>query len=180
MRLSAAVSAVVATFRRRPADLLPFYVLGASVAAIVRVVPFFALVVAYLFLEFTGRLEALRAELVTLEQPPADPEAEPEAFADWLEELGAVLEATVVSADVVLVMSGLFLIALTVSVLLGVLLSAVVAAGQIATCHARLRDERGLTAGIDGVRRYWLSFLGLFVLELLLWLAAGTLVATIT
>lgn len=179
MRLSTAVRTVVATFRRRPSDLLPFYVLGAAVPAIVRVVPFLAFVVAYVSLETTGRLEAIRGELATLEAPPADPEDQ-EAFEAWSEAFATAIEPAYTPAEFGLFLVGLFVVTFVVSILLGVLLYALVSAGQVATCYARLRDERGLTAGVGGVRRHWLPFLGLYVLEFLCWFAAAAIVAAIT
>lgn len=48
MSLPAALHTVVATLRRHPDDLLPLYVLGAAVPAIVRVFAFLGLGVALL------------------------------------------------------------------------------------------------------------------------------------
>ncbi|AEH36636.1 protein of unknown function DUF95 transmembrane [Halopiger xanaduensis SH-6] len=60
-----------------------------------------------------------------------------------------------------------------VAILLVLLVAAVawpyVTAGQLSASYARLRDERGVDAGFAGARRHWLRFLGLFVLEFLLW-----------
>ncbi|WP_255194219.1 stage II sporulation protein M [Natronobeatus ordinarius] len=180
MRLSTAVRVVVATLRKRPSDLLPFYVLGAAVPAITRVVPFLAFVVAYLALETTGRLEVIWTELATLEEPPADPEADPEAFEQWSEAFATAIEPAFSPAEFGLFLVGLVVLTLVVTILLSVLLYALVSAGQVATCYARLRDERGLPAGVEGVRRYWLSFLGLFLLEFFFWMTAAAVVGTIT
>ncbi|WP_226038816.1 stage II sporulation protein M [Natrinema sp. DC36] len=165
MSLSDFVAAVVAVLRRRPGDLLPLYLLGVAIPAIVRVVPFLAIGIAYLHLSRSGRLESIRTHLVELDSPPS-PEADPEAFDAWATGLEPIFEQLVTPSLVVLA-----LVAIAVSVVLFAVLSAIVAAGQLAACYGRLRDERGLVAGIDGVRRYWLRFLGLFVLELLCWVA---------
>ncbi len=168
MKLSAAVTAVATTLRRRPADLLPFYVLGIAVPAITRVGTFLGLAVGYLYLETTGRLETVRGELASRDLSPPDPEAQPEAFAEWAADLDPVLEALFPPAVV-----GILAVTAVVTVIAALLLHVGVAAGQLAACDARLRDERGLSAGIAGVRRHWLSFLGLFVLEASLWIVAA-------
>ncbi|QLK26953.1 stage II sporulation protein M [Natrinema zhouii] len=165
MALSDFVAAVVAVLRRRPGDLLPVYLLGVAVPAIVRVVPFLAIGIAYLVLSRTGRLESIRTHLVELDPPPS-PSDDQEAFDAWASGLEPVVDQLVTPSLVALAV-----VTIIVSVLLFVVLSAVVAAGQLAACYGRLRDERGLVAGIDGVRRYWLRFLGLFVLEGLCWMA---------
>ncbi|SEP64071.1 stage II sporulation protein M [Natrinema salaciae] len=166
MALSDFVTAVVAVLRRRPADLLPMYVLGVAVTAIVRVVPFVAIAIAYIVLATTGRLESIRTALTELGSPPTDPNADPEAFETWANGLEPIVDQLLTPQLVVLGLGTVL-----VSVLLFALLSAGVAAGQLTACYSRLRDNRGLLAGVDGARRYWLRFLGLFLLELLCWIA---------
>ncbi|ELY82400.1 stage II sporulation protein M [Natrinema gari] len=160
MALSDFVAAVVAVFRRRPSDLLPMYVLGIAITGIVRVVPFAAIAIAILYLATTGRLDTVRTAVADLDPPPTDPEAF-DAWASGLEPL----------FDQILTPPLLALAAMTVvvSIVLFALLSAAVAAGQLAACYGRLRSDRGLVAGFAGARRYWLRFLGLFVLEAVCW-----------
>ncbi|MFP8952749.1 stage II sporulation protein M [Natrialbaceae archaeon A-arb3/5] len=165
MSLSDSVGAVVSVFRNRPGDLLPLYLLGAAIPAIVRVAPFAAAVVAYLYLETTGRLEELPAQLAEIDTTPPDSDASEEAFEAWLSQFDPIVEQLVTPTTVLLFVSA-FLASLLVLVILYVVLSA----GQLATCDARLRDERGLTAGIAGVRRYSLRFFALAVFEFVLWM----------
>ncbi|GAB3035782.1 stage II sporulation protein M [Natronobiforma cellulositropha] len=167
MKLSRAVRAVGTTFRRRAVDLLPFYVLGASVPAVARVVVFLAAFVGYLWLQSTGRLEAFYDGIreAGLEMPEFESE---EAMVEWMDAIGAILADTLTSTDAA-VLGGLFVLASFVFLVLFVLLSALASAGQLAACIACLRGERGLVPGVAGVRNYWLSFLGLFVLEFLVW-----------
>ena len=163
--LSDSVAAVVAVFRRRPGDVLPLYVLGAAIPAIARVVPFLAAAVGYLYLEATGRLEAAREELAGIETTPPDPEADPDAFEAWAEGFAPVAEQLVTFpiALLTIVSIGLFLLLLIV-------LFPLVSAAQLSACYGRLRDERGLVAGIAGSRRYAARFLALYVLEFVLWI----------
>ncbi|SEW11214.1 stage II sporulation protein M [Natrinema salifodinae] len=163
MALSDFVAAVVAVLRRRPSDILPMYLLGVALTAVVRVVPFLAVAVAYLSLATTGRLAAIRTHLADLDSPP-DPNADPEAFEAWASGLEPVVEQLLTPSLVAL--AGVTVVA---SLVLFVLGSAVVAAGQLAACYGRLRNNRGLVAGLAGARRYWPRFLGLFVLEFLCW-----------
>ena len=165
MRLSEALTAVGAVLRRRPADLLPFYVLGVAVPAIARLVSFVGIAIAVLYLETTGRFDVFFAEIGGYDLDPPNPETEPEAFGTWAESVAPLFEPLVTPVSVGLLVSSVLATALVLLVL-----SAAVAAGQLAACNSRLMDRRGLTAGIAGVRSHSVSFLGLYVLEGLLWL----------
>lgn len=168
MSLSAALHATVGTLRRRPAELLPAYALSAAVPAIARVVTFVGLGVSLLYLETTGRLGPAVAELSTMEFDIPDPEAQPDAFAEWIEGLGQVLDP--LFSPVVLV---ILAVALLFTLLLAMLLAAAVSAGQVTACHACLRDRRGTLAAINGIRRYWTTFLGAYLLEAAIWIAVS-------
>ena len=165
MDLSAAVSATVSTLRRRPADLLPFYFLGTAVPVIARMGLFVALAGVYVHFEITGRLADARDALAELDLTPPAAE-DPAAIEAWAEGLGPALEPLASPTAVVLVTAGFLAF-----VLLAILSYAAVSAGQMSAVVARLRDERGLTAGIAGVRERWLTFLGLYLAEFLLWVA---------
>ncbi|MFC6768459.1 stage II sporulation protein M, partial [Natrinema soli] len=91
MSLSDFVAAVVAVLRRRPADLLPLYLLGVAIPAIVRVVPFLAIGIAYLYLSRSGRLESIQALAAELDSPPS-PDADPEAFDAWASGLEPIVD----------------------------------------------------------------------------------------
>lgn len=178
MSLSDSVTAATAALRRRPSDLLPWYLLGAAVPAIVRLVPFLAIAVGFVYLETTGRLAAIQDHLGEMDTTPPDPEADQEAFDEWASGLEPVMEQVLTPG-----MLALVLVTIALSILLFVLLFPIVSAGQLTACSARLIDKRGLTAGIAGARRYWLRFLGLYVLEFLAWIAVlatiGTVVAVV-
>jgi len=165
MDLSAAVSATVSTLRRRPADLLPFYLLGTAVPVIARMGLFVALAGVYVHFEFTGRLADAREALAELDLTPPDSE-DPEALEAWVDGLLPALEPLASPTALALVTAGFLAF-----VLLAILSYAAVSAGQMSAVVARLRDERGLTAGIAGVRERWLTFLGLYLAEFLLWIA---------
>ncbi|MFC5279797.1 stage II sporulation protein M [Halorubrum rubrum] len=164
MDLSTAVTATVSTLRRRPADLLPFYFLGTAVPVIARTVLLVALAGAYLHAELTGRLDAVGDALAGTDLTPPDAE-DPEAVQRWTEAIAPALEPLVSPTAVALVTAGS-----AAAALLAVLTYSAVSAGQMSAVIARLRGERGLTAGIAGVRGRWLTFLGLYVAETLLWL----------
>ncbi|SDR34263.1 stage II sporulation protein M [Natronobacterium texcoconense] len=166
--LSDAVASVGAVFRNRPSDFLPVYLLGAATPAIARVVPFLAAVVSYLYLLTTGRLDAALDQLAAIDTSPPDPEAEPEAFEAWAEGLVPVMEQLMTPA-----VAALFLVSLAGMILILIVLSPIVSAAQLSASYGRLRDERGLVAGIAGVRRYSLRFLALYLLEVILWLIIG-------
>ncbi|MFC6716641.1 stage II sporulation protein M [Natrialbaceae archaeon GCM10025810] len=168
MTLSDALRASLRTLRHRPSDLLPWFLLGAAVPAITRVIAFAGVAVLYLYLRTTGRFAAVQRGLDDLEEPPPET-AEPEVATAWAESALEAVEPVVTATTVsVIVLTVVAMIAATVA------LSAVATATQLSACHGTLRGERGLLAGLRGARR-WLSMLGLFVLEFLLW--AGSAIA---
>ncbi|AGB38007.1 stage II sporulation protein M [Natronococcus occultus] len=171
MALSESVAAAIAVLRRRPADILPFYLLGAAIPAIVRVLPFLGIAVAFVYLELSGRLDAALTEFETGVPEPPDPETDPEAFEAWAENVAPLAEQ--------LFPFELQVLAIAVvlgSIVLAVALYAAVSAAQLSSCYGRLRDDRGLVIGLVGAGRFWLRFIGLYVLEIAAWLAVGVLV----
>lgn len=169
MDLSSAVTTTAVTLRRRPADLLPFYLLGTAVPVIARMGTFAALAGVYLHFEMTGRLADARAALADRDLSPPDTQ-DPEAMQAWVESAEPVL-APLASPTAVL----LFTVGTLATILLAILAYAAISAGQLSAVAARLRGQRGLTAGIAGVRGRWLSFLGIYVAEFLLWVGASLL-----
>ena len=136
MSLSAALHAVVATLRRRPSDLLPAYVLGAAAPAIARLFALSGLAVALLYLEVTGRLGPVVAELASRDLNAPDPNADPQAFSTWADGLVPVVQPLFTPVTVAALALGLLL------TLLGLIVfAAAVSAGQLAACHGRLRGE---------------------------------------
>ncbi|WP_435074793.1 stage II sporulation protein M [Halorubrum sp. HHNYT27] len=164
MELSSAVSATVSTLRRRPADLIPFYLLGTAVPVIARVGLFAALAGVYVHFELTGRLAVAREALGGADLTPPNTQ-DPEALQAWSESLAPALEPLASPTAVALLLAGT-----AVTVAIAIVTYAAVSAGQMSAVVARLRSDRGLTAGIAGVRGRWLTFLGIYVAELLCWL----------
>jgi len=169
MDLSSAVSAAASTLRRRPADLLPFYLLGTAVPVIARMGLFVALAGTYLHYELTGRLDDARRALTELDLTPPDTQ-DPEAVQAWVETVAPALEPLASPTAVLLLTVGT-----AATLLLALLTYAAVSAGQMSAVAGRVRGRRGLTAGIAGVRGRWLTFLGLYVTEVLLWVGVSLL-----
>lgn len=164
MELASAVRVVLATIRRRPAQLLPFYLLTLAVPAIMQVVFFLGMAAIVAYLVGAGRIAAFERELAVVDTDMPDPERDPDEFVEWVEGLQPLIE-TVITPTSVILFAGTLLITLA-----GVLaLTAAVSSGQFATCFGLLRGENGIVRGIAGFKRYWLSFIGLYLLELLLW-----------
>ena len=164
MDLSSAVTAATSTLRRRPADLIPFYLLGTAVPVIARIGLFTALAGVYVHFELTGRLATAREALAGLDPTPPDTQ-DPEALQAWGESLAPALEPLASPTAVALLAAGT-----VATVAIAALTYAAVSAGQMSAVAARLRSDRGLTAGIAGVRDRWLTFLGIYVAEFLCWL----------
>ncbi|WP_049933128.1 stage II sporulation protein M [Halorubrum lacusprofundi] len=169
MDLSSAVSAAASTLRRRPADLLPFYLLGTAVPVIARMGLFVALAGTYLHYELTGQLDDARRALTELDLTPPDTQ-DPEAVQAWVETVAPALEP-LASPTAVLLLT----VVTAATLLLALLTYAAVSAGQMSAVAGRVRGRRGLTAGIAGVRGRWLTFLGLYVTEVLLWVGVSLL-----
>jgi len=166
--LSAALHATVGTLRRRPAELLPAYALGAAVPAIARVATILGLGLSLFYLEANGRLRPVIAELTRTDLDVPDPELQPEAFAEWLQGVGAVLDPLFAPAALAVLAASLLL-----TIVLAVILAAAVSAGQVAACHACLRDRRGTVAMIGGVRSHWSTYFWAYVLEAIIWVAVS-------
>lgn len=177
MALSTSVRTAIRTLGQRPADLLSIYALGAAVPVVGRVCLLVGAVLAVLYLEFTGRLELIRAELATIDISSPDPESE-EELVEWGSEVGGMLDPILTTTDQ-WVVGGLLVLAIGGTLLVTVVLSAAITGGQLATCFARLRDKRGIVAGIRGARRYWTTFLGLFVLEIILWGGSAVIIGLV-
>lgn len=165
MELASAIRVVLATLRRRPAQLFPFYLLTLSVPAIMQVVFFLGMGVIVAYLVSAGRVAAFERELAAVDTDMPDPEQEPEAFVDWIEGLQPLLETVITFTSVTL-----FVLTVLITLLGVLVLTAAVSAGQFATCYGLLRGENGIVRGIDGFKRHWLSFVGLYVLEFVLWI----------
>lgn len=170
MALTPAVRAAVAVLRRRIDDLLPAFLLLPAVGAVARVAGLAGVAIAYVHLEVTGRLDRFRTELAAMDLEQPNPNADPEAIAEWIEAIVPLFERLVTPTVVaVLAVSGL------VAAVLFVVVSAVATAAQLAACRATLQDARGTTAAIRGAGRHWLSLLGLFVGEFAVWVGATAL-----
>ncbi|SFS99261.1 stage II sporulation protein M [Halostagnicola kamekurae] len=175
MKLSTAVSSVGRSLRK-PGDLLQFYILGGAIPAITRVVLFSAVLAVGVFFWATGTIASIRTELEGIERAAPNPQQNPDAFFEWMEEVWMGIESAIsplVGTVSVLVIVAAILIAIGLTIVL----SALTSAGQLSTCYARLRDERGMVAGIAGTRRFWLSMLGLYVLEVVFWILVTVFLA---
>ncbi|SNR25747.1 stage II sporulation protein M [Halorubrum vacuolatum] len=187
MDLSSAITAVVSTLRRRPGDLLPFYLLSTAIPIIARTAGFLSLAAVYVHLEVSGRLAEAQAAAEGADLTPPDlgdpgefagEEPDPDAFDEaeleaWLEGIFPVIEPLLSPVAIALLALGI-----GASILIAAGSYAAISAGQMRAVFARLRSERGLTAGIVGVRRHWLTFLGLYLTEFALWIGVillGTL-----
>jgi len=162
MSLDDAVRDSVDAFGARPASVLPFYVAGLAVPVIARVVPFLGLFLAYLSLRGSGRVEAVREEL-QVEEPvrfddPGAASVDEEALGDALLDL---LTPTVIAILVVTALLAIVLFAV---------MQAAVAAGRLHAVFAVLSDEDATEAGVAGVFADTWTFLGLAIVEFLLYL----------
>ena len=164
MELARAIRIVITIFRTRTTQLLPFYLLALAVPSIVRVLTFFGIAILAGYLIGAGRIDAFREQLAVTDTDPPDPETDPEAFVEWAEGLQPLIETVVTPTS-----AGILLITLALTLVGMLILTAAVTAGQFGTCFGLLQGENGIIRGIAGFRQHWVSFVGLFVLELFLW-----------
>ena len=173
MELSRAIRVAIRTLRKRPAELLPFYILSLAVPAIVRVVSFAGAGILLGYFVLSGRIEAIQTEFLAIDTDPPDVEDE-EAFNEWAESLEPLFELIITPTSVIVL-----LLTLLLTIVLGLCLYAIVTAGQLAACFGGLRDRSAAMAGIIGIRGNWISILGLFVLEFFLWIVITGIALTI-
>lgn len=164
MNLAESIRAVIATSRRRPSDLFPFYMLGVALPAITQTIAILGGGALLVYLWTTSRLTTFQEEFAMLEEPPG-PEASQDEMLEWSEQAAAAFDPLITLPSV-----GLLAVTILGILLSALLFTAIVSAGQLATCFARLRDERGMVAGIAGVRKFWLRMTGLYLLEFVLWI----------
>lgn len=165
MDLSEIVRRSLATLGRRPGELLSWYVFGAAVPVVARAIVVIGVGVSYLFLALSGRLETLERAIAAGELGPPPTDESEEAIQAWFEATLPHLEGLFSPFVGAPIAASLF-----VAVSVFVPLYFATAAARIAACDARLDGDGGIAPGLDGARRYWTSFLALFVLEALVWI----------
>ncbi|GAB3684607.1 hypothetical protein GCM10028857_13830 [Salinarchaeum chitinilyticum] len=170
MSLDDAVRDSARSLGARPAQVLPFYVAGLAVPVIVRVVPFLGLLLAYLSLRGSGRLEAVREELEPAAPISIDDVGSGTAEGRSIDEdaLGeAMLDLLTPTVIAILAVTAL------VSLVLFAVMQSSVAAARLHAVFAVLTEDDSdsptspTRAGIDGVFEHTWTFLGLFILEFL-------------
>ncbi|MFB6303310.1 MAG: hypothetical protein ABEH78_10690, partial [Haloferacaceae archaeon] len=167
---AAALRAGPALLRRRPAAVLPYYLLAASVPTVARVPLVLGAGTAAAWLAATGRLDPL---VTALREADLDlgtgPEVGPGAGAggggdpgvpSLPPELADAIAGLVTPTTVALVGTGL--VATLVCLLLA---RAVTAAGALTAVECALAGGDPLAGGARGMARYWRSFLGLAVVR---------------
>ena len=162
MDFTSALQSIITVYRTRTDELLPVYFLSPAVSQVSRAVLAVGFAVAYAYLEVTGRLTRLRADLRTEGAEPPGPGADVDAVQRWFETVGPAFER--LFSPEVLAILGATLLA---TVVVFALLSSVVTAAQLSCCRATLHDEWGTEAAVAGARRHWTAVLGLSILEFL-------------
>ncbi|WP_331235328.1 stage II sporulation protein M [Natronorarus salvus] len=174
MKVTDAIDAATSTYLSKPTSILPFYLLGSSVGLVARVFPLLGAFAAYLILEAQGRMDRVREavaaldpevveELEAAEEDPTTTATDPEALPTG--ELEGIAEA-LASPEALLVLG----LSVLVGVLVYVVLAAAVRAGEIHTVYAGLEGRPPVHAGVSGFLRDALSFVGLRLIEIALYL----------
>jgi len=176
MHIGDAVRAAFRGYRSRPSGVLPYYLLGTSTAALVQTAWLVGAAAAYLTLSAQGNLAPIREELRAIGPVQIDDLA---SYAGSTEGLATAAEAAV-TPELLAVFAATGLVAIVVSLLA----SAVVGAGQVHAVYGVLRGRDPIRAGVEGVVRDAVSFVALLFLQLLamtvvLGVSVGVLVASV-
>lgn len=170
MNIADVVRRVHSILRHRPDDFFPIYFLGAAIPAVTQMITIIGLIGGYVYLGVTGRLDRLQTHLSTTDIGPP-PEPGTRAFTEWANELLPILELIFPPGVLVLIS-----ITLLASLVTAFVLYSAVTAGQLAVCLARIHRERALPSGLAAARKYWVSFLGLYLFEAVIWILSAFLV----
>ncbi|MFC6729199.1 hypothetical protein ACFQDG_11155, partial [Natronoarchaeum mannanilyticum] len=159
MHIGDAVRAAFRGYRSRPSGVLPYYLLGASTAALVQTAWLVGVAAAYLTLSAQGNLAPIREELRAIGPVQIDDPASYEGSTAGLE---AAAEAAV-TPELLAVFAATGFLAIVVSLLA----NAVVGAGQVHAVYGVLRGRDPIRAGVEGIARDAVTFVALLVLQLL-------------
>jgi len=157
MKLGDAVSAAARGYRSRPSGFLPYYLLGASTAALVQTVWLVGVAATYLTLSAQGNLAPIREELRVIGPIQID---DPTAYEGSTEGLEAATEAAV-TPELIAVFAATGLAAILVTLIA----NAVIAAGQVHAVYAVLRGRDPVRAGVEGIARDAVTFVALLALQ---------------
>lgn len=192
MRIGSRVREAARTLVYRPHDVLPWYLVGAGVPAVSRVVSLLAVALAVGVLWLRSGLatfleRAREIGPIPVDDPAfaegSDPFADPgsvgeppggdpvgETLEVTPEELAAVFEPL---GDPLAV--GIVLVGLAATAVVSVGLNAVASAGRLGGVYGALRDEDGSRSGTETLLRDWTAFLALLFVRLVaLALVVGT------
>ncbi len=168
MKFSDASSSVRAVLLSRPATVLPVFLAGTSVGMVAQSIPIVGVVLAYVLLLGSGRIESVfqAVQGVDLSQSNMS-DAETEQLVDALSGLVtpgtvAVLALSIVGAIVVLFVA-----------------RAIAEAAQVHTTTAALRNEPAIETGISGATADYWTFLKLAIVRALAFLLVLSPVAAV-
>ncbi len=157
------------TYIARSNELLPFYVLGTAIPVIARTLPIIGLGIGYILLRQAGGLQEVETVLADVDPIPID---QPEAGQLTAETQRELMQ--IVSGPEVLFPLGVTVVGM---IILVVILNAAVAAGQLHGAFGSLESRRGVAAAVDGTFMHTWTFLGLLVLETVVYLLLSGIIA---
>ncbi|WP_049972374.1 stage II sporulation protein M [Haladaptatus cibarius] len=159
MKFSDASSSVRAVLLSRPATILPVFLAGTSVGMVAQSVPIVGVVLAYLLLLGSGRIESV---FTTIQGIDFNQSTLSEAESERIRE--AMMELVTPEVIAVLVLSVIG------AIVVGILGRAVAEAAQVHTTTAALRNEPALPSGVAGASDDWWTFIKLAIVRVLAYL----------
>ncbi|WP_435157726.1 stage II sporulation protein M [Haladaptatus sp. DFWS20] len=159
MKFSDASSSVRSVLLSRPATVLPVYLAGTSVGMVAQSVPIVGVVLAYLLLLGTGRIESVFTALQGVDFSGSDvSEAEIERLGDAM--MGLLTPGTIT----------VLLLSVVGAIVVLFIARAIAEAAQVHTATAALRDEHAIATGITGASEDSWTFLKLAIVRALVFL----------
>lgn len=166
MDLNTSFRAAYRTYLARPSGILPFYFLGSAVPAIARTLPILAVLIVAAAVYRSGELTEVRELLLDIGPLAYEELTDPAAGPPVTDDLPTVIADIALRPTVV----GPLLLAAAIAVVIFVVANAAVTAGQIHGVVNTAGGTTDLSSGVAGIRQHTVTFLGLFVLEILLYL----------
>jgi uncharacterized membrane protein SpoIIM required for sporulation len=157
MKIDDAIRSGFRVLVSRPGGVLPFYLFAGSTTLIIRVPLFIGAALAFIVLLGTGRIAPVISEFQELNiDQLASPDARPNQFQELADALAGLVTPVTIAITVISLLLVLVLLLLTRSIAV---------AGTFHAVYAVQSDREPLLAGVNGIVRDTLRFIGLQLVQ---------------
>jgi uncharacterized membrane protein SpoIIM required for sporulation len=141
----------------RPGGVLPFYLFEGSITLIVRVPLLIGAVIAFIVLLGTGQIAAVISEFQELDTNQlASPSVDPSQFQELADAIAGLVTPVTIAITV---------ISLLFAVVVLIITRSIAVAGTLHAVYAVQSDHEPLIAGVNGIVRDTLRFIGLWLVQ---------------